>query len=103
MAEQPETKLQRQIVKALNELPGVYFEKRHGSPFGKPTVDLTGIVGGRRAEIEVKVPKKVPTPRQMNTLRLWAKHGAITGWCTSVDEAREIIQPYLEKRTSNES
>ena len=92
---QPESRLQAKIVKALNALPGVYVQKVHGSVYGKPSVDLSGVINGRRIEIEVKMPGKVPTPRQLNTLRLWDKHGAITGWVTSVNEAKEIIEPYL--------
>lgn len=97
MAEQPETKLHKKIVKALNELPGCRFQKVHGGPFGSPTVDLTGAVHGRRAEIEIKMPGKKPTPRQYNTLRSWEKVGCITGWATSVEEALDIVRPHLEE------
>lgn len=94
-AKQPETKLQEKIVRELNKIPGVYLQKVHGTPFGKPTVDLTGCINGRRVEIEVKMPGKKPTPRQFNTLRTWAKVGAITGWVTSVEEAESLIIPYI--------
>lgn len=98
MPEQPETKLQRKIVKALNDLPGCKFQKVHGTPFGSPTVDLTGAVCGRRAEIEVKMPGKEPTKRQYKTLSDWESVGCITGWATSVEEAINIVTPYLEKQ-----
>jgi len=95
--DQPETKLQRKIVKELNKLPLTYFEKNHGSPMGKPKLDLTGSVYGICVHLEVKMPGKKPTDRQWGTIRYWRSRGAVADWVTSVDEAMDVINPILEK------
>lgn len=95
MSQQSEGRLQAKIVKALNALPGCLFQKIHGSAYGKPSVDLSGAVYGRRCEIEVKMPGKQPTERQHATLKKWEDVGCIVGWATSIEEAKQIVKPYL--------
>ncbi len=79
------------ILAYLNSLPNCHAEKVHGSPYGMPSVDITGCLCGRRLEIEVKVPGRKATKQQVATLERWAKVGAITGCVTCVDEARALL------------
>lgn len=93
MGQQPESKLVGKIVAAINELDGCKAQKIHGSPWGKPLVDILVCKKGRLGLLEAKVdPKAGPTPRQAATLRSWANSGAFVGCVHSVDEALEIVR-----------
>ena len=96
MADQPETKLQRKIVQELNKYPMARIEKNHGSPMGKPKLDLSGSVYGVAVHIEVKMPGKEPTDRQWKVIRECRQKGAVADWATSVDGARAIVEPILQ-------
>lgn len=90
-----ESAISQRIVEALNQLPGCHAEKRWTggiySRVGEP--DVTGCIGGRRIEIEVKVPGKQPRKVQAKRLRDWAEAGAIVGSVTSIEEALALVQP----------
>ena len=88
---QPEARLVTKIIAELNKLDQCYAQKNHGTPFGKPTVDVTGCISGRMFQIEVKMPGGKPTARQLQTLKTWEAAGAIVGCATSVDEALKIV------------
>lgn len=85
------------IVRAIRERVARVFGPRaavlkiHGSAFQSFSVDLVGVVGGQCFAIEVKIPGKHATPRQLAFLAQWAAAGARTGVATSADEALEII------------
>ena len=92
MAEQPEARLQRKIVEALNLLPNCYVEKIHGSQFGKQKLDLMGAKEGKMFLLEVKTPGNTPTKKQLATMRLWQeKAGVYTEWVDSVEKAVSLI------------
>lgn len=92
MAEQPETRLQRKAVEAINKIEGAYAEKVHGSMFGKAKLDIFGAYQGKMFYLEAKVPGKKPTPRQYATMKLWKDRARIkTGWFTTPEQAVEIV------------
>lgn len=88
-----EASLSKKIVAALNALPACHAEKRWtGGVFGRSgQPDVTGCIGGRHFEIEVKLPGERPTKIQNVWLGTWAEAGALTGVATSVDEALAIV------------
>ena len=47
---------------------------------------------GKLLGIEVKKPKEKPKPEQFEFLHMIAKNGGISGWCSSVEGAIEIIE-----------
>lgn len=96
---QPEALLSQKIIKAVEkEFPLAMMEKQFGTVFGTMKLDLRGSVNGYAIEIEVKLPGEKPVPRQLSRIRYLEKMKVITGWCTSVEEAIEIIRNGLEKR-----
>ncbi len=75
---QPESKLQREIRQALEQEFGGFFFKTHGSVFqmvGLP--DLIGVAAGCFIGVEVKMPRKDPTPQQRMVLKLIKRAGGI--------------------------
>jgi hypothetical protein len=90
-----EAKLNKNVVDALNKLPGVFVRKRFGGVGQKGQPDITGIARGIRVEIEGKLPGKKPTPKQKYWLDLWGKYGAITGVYHSESEAIHIVATAL--------
>lgn len=88
---------ERAIVKSilayLNSLPGCLARKRWGGGMGVAgDPDITGCLGGRHFEFEVKRPGERPTPLQLRRLREWEDAGAITGIVTSVAEVRGLLE-----------
>lgn len=69
-----------------------HARKVHGSAFqsaGEPDIDAC--VAGRAVKVEVKMPGGTPTPIQMGAMRRWESAGALTGWVTSVDELKKLL------------
>lgn len=94
-----ESSIVRSCLKALNDIPGAFFEKRWGSIYSRVGAsDLNGCYMNRSVQIEVKVPGKKATPAQLQELERWNRAGAITGVAHSVDEAIEIATGWLRKR-----
>lgn len=85
------------ILRWLKTIPGCYAEKRHGSRFGAGRPDITGCIGGRRFEIEVKRPGRKATGLQQEVLGRWRKAGAVAGVVTSRAEAEELLGELLTK------
>ncbi|HLH16236.1 MAG TPA: hypothetical protein VKX45_03405 [Bryobacteraceae bacterium] len=88
---------ERAIVKAiltyLNGLPGCVARKRWGGGLGVTgDPDITGCIGGRHFEFEVKRPGERPTALQMHRLREWTEAGALAATVTSVAEVRALLQ-----------
>lgn len=97
MAEQPETRLCKDIVETLNKVEGCYFEKLHGAPYGHPKLDLLGAVDGKMVYLEVKVPGKKPTERQFATMRKWSKKANVEAtWVDNVKDAVDIVTKVKE-------
>lgn len=98
-----ENALQRQILDALDALPGAEFIRvnsgkvkvrgawMHLAPVG--TSDILGIVrGGRFVALEVKLPKESPTPEQIAFGERIAKLGGFFAVVHSVDEAVNAVR-----------
>lgn len=100
----PETKLQNRIIAALNarghfarnHTVGQFYTKYgaivHVGIHGESDID-----GFRRGDakayfLEVKLPGYKPRPDQYAFLDAMKRMGAIAGWCTSVEEAINIVE-----------
>ncbi len=93
MATTPEAALTKKILDAMNAIPGCYAEKIHASQFGMPKLDVFGAYRGRMIYLEIKVPGKKPTARQLATIRKWQdKAGVHTGWTDSVAGALKFVE-----------
>lgn len=98
----PETILQNRIIAHLNALGyhavnhtvGEFYTKTgakiHIGTHGES--DIWGVTPtGRAFFLEVKMPGKKPRQDQLDFLEAMKKQNAIAGWCTSVEEAVEIV------------
>lgn len=82
----------RAILQFLNALPQCVARKRWGGGMGVAgDPDITGCIGGRHFEFEVKRPGELPTPLQVRRLREWTEAGAVAGTVTSVAEVRALL------------
>lgn len=91
MSQQPEAKITKKIIDWMNAQPGVRARKVHQTRFSGGEPDIDACWNGRSVKIEVKVPGNTPTPRQAAVLELWRKAGALVGWVTSLEEAKELL------------
>lgn len=103
MAQNPETRLQAQVLVELtkrgcrvyNHTVGVFYTRtgdriRIGTP---GEADIWGVApGGRAIFLELKMPGKKPRQNQLDFLAAMKSMGAISGWCTSVEEAVRIVE-----------
>ena len=93
MAENPETKLTKKIVQALNDIEGCRAEKLHAGPMGMPKLDVIGAVDGKMLYLEVKTPGNRPTKRQESTMKKWSEEAKVTAtWADNVQDAVKIAQ-----------
>ena len=90
-----ESSIVASILRWLNRQPGVKAVKTHGGPLGAGQPDITGCIRGRRFDIEVKRPGGKPTKLQLRRLKEWEEAGSIVGVVYSLDEAKELLGPYL--------
>lgn len=97
-----ETVLMRQIMAALSEKgcfvlrsnAGVYYDnKGNRVTIGFPGLsDLIGCTPtGQFFALEIKTPGQKPRENQLQYLAAMRGYGAIAGWCTSVEEALNIV------------
>lgn len=97
MAIKPETAIVNAIERWVLGRPNSVILKVYGNGMttgGHP--DLIGSVGlGMNTychfAIEVKLPGKDPTPRQLYRLRQWESGGYVTGVAHSLEEFRSIV------------
>ena len=98
----PETKLQNRIIVALceqgcfavNHTVGDFYTKYGGRvSVGVPgEADVWGHrPDGRAFYVEVKLPGEKPRQNQLGFLAAMQSTGAIAGWCTTVEEALNIV------------
>lgn len=99
-----ETALQNRIIVALcengciarNHTVGQFYTKYGGKVhIGTPgECDIFGhrISDGKALYIEVKLPGEKPRQNQLDFIDAMRSAGAIAGWCTSVEEALELIR-----------
>lgn len=99
----PETILQAQVIDALNRRGHLVFNHTVGTFFtpqgtrlkigNHGEADIWGVAkGGRAIFIELKIKGRKPRPDQMQFLKVVSEMGAISGWCTSVEEAIQIVE-----------
>ena len=88
---QPEAKITAKIIDHLRALPKAWARKVHQSRYQQGEPDVDACVAGRAVKIEVKVPGNKPTPKQLITMRRWARSGALVGWATSVEEVEDLL------------
>ena len=68
MAATPEKKVKDNVIKIL-KAHGAYYHMPVVNGMGTPTLDFVGCHKGSFFSIETKAPGKVPTPRQLLTMR----------------------------------
>lgn len=90
-----ESALSSAIIADLNKMDGVFCQKLHGSAFGSAGLDIFGHINGKLFWLEVKQPKKQPTPRQYAIMQKWIRSGAIATWTDSLDCARKFVNKVL--------
>lgn len=99
-----ESALTHQIIHALNQIPGVWCwrnntGRRGGVSYGlKGAADITGVIrGGRRLELEVKMPRNNKFEAQQPAfLARMNELGAIAGVVRSVGDAIDLVRQGLE-------
>jgi len=89
--------LNTRVVKWLNSLPQCVAYKRKGGPANPGQLDVTGCLKGIRIEIEGKVGDNKPTRLQKHYIEKWAAAGAITGWYSSFEGAKKLVQLGMER------
>lgn len=104
----PETILKREILLALNAIPGVRFwnnvvgfddiTKTHYG-LAKGSADLIGTAHGRFVGLEVKTPKGRLSPDQKLWLEAVNRLGGVGAVVRSVDEAIQIVTRITQQST----
>lgn len=89
--------LNSEVVKWLNSLKQCCAYKRKGGPANPGQLDVTGCLQGIRIELEGKVGLNKPTRLQRHYIDKWSAAGAITGWYTSLDGAKELVRLGAER------
>ena len=101
---EPETILQNKIIAELNSrghyarnhTVGQFFTRDgrivHIGVHGEADIDGFRKGDAKAFQIEVKMPGKKPRPDQLAFLEAMRSMGAISGWCTSVEEAIRIVE-----------
>ena len=90
----PEATIKTAIREHLKKI-GAYHFAPVQMGLGVATVDVLACVKGRFVGIEVKVPGKVPTPRQMIALSEIERAGGVAFWCTSLADCKEKLHEAL--------
>lgn len=93
----PEGRITAQILRYLRDLRKrgrkVWWVKIHGAPSQRAGIpDLLLLDGGRWLFVEIKAPKKEPTPLQAHTMNLIRRCGGETHVVRSLDEFKEILK-----------
>lgn len=91
--EKLESEIQRDIIKYLKKLPGLWlFKVCGGSTMQKAGVpDIIGCYQGQFFAIEVKRPGKRPTTLQKHVLDTLIRCGALVGVAVCVEDAQRIL------------
>ena len=92
MYKEKESTLNKNVVKWLNSLPRCFAYKNRGGPYNPGHLDVSGCLHGIRIEIEGKIGDNKPTRNQAHYIAKWHAAGAITGWYTSLEQAKRIIR-----------
>lgn len=87
----PEAKIKADI-RAYFRNVGAYIFAPVQTGMGMSTVDQLVCFNGKFIGIEVKVPGKHPTARQINTIDEINKAGGLAFWATSLEEVKEKMR-----------
>ena len=101
--EPTEQQITRQIIDAINKLPGIWAWRNNTGRKGDVQfgitgqADITGIVNGKRLEIEVKKPgqERTLSESQRAFLDRVGSLGGVSGVVTSLDQALKLVEPAL--------
>lgn len=90
-----ERSIQSSILKYLNSLPQCMAENVRGNASQSGRADINACYKGYCLKLELKDPEDDSygiTQQQSLYLLKWAKAGAVTGLCYSVDDVKRIIR-----------
>lgn len=90
-----EKSIQTSVLRYLNSIPGCMAENVRGSASQSGRADINACYKGKCIKIELKDPEDTGygvTQQQSLYLLKWAKAGAVTGTCYSIDDVKRIIQ-----------
>lgn len=91
-----EQDIQGDIIKYIQSIGGIAFKQNQIGIYAQAGVpDLLCCVKGHFIAIEVKKPKKKPTPIQYAFLEAINKCGGLAFYVTSVDEVKSYIEKNL--------
>jgi len=86
-----------EIKQYLDTLDNCFYYKTHVGRFdtlkGQP--DLSGVLNGRRFDLEVKAPGKKARPIQEAVMRKFKRAGGISGVVRCKEDAEELLKPAL--------
>ena len=105
MAQKPETRLQKKIQTFLQDkYPDMFIMKVHGSAYQRSGIpDLLISLWGHFVALEVKMPGKIATPLQIQTIMALRKSGATAGVVTTVEEADGYIRRAIDSWGGSET
>jgi hypothetical protein len=93
-----ETKLTKDYLKWLNNLPKTYAEKRYAGPGRKGRVDITGCSHGFRCEIEVKIGDNKPTDLQNWWIKKWLSCAAVSFWGNTLQGLKDTFRKQMAEK-----
>lgn len=88
-----EKTIQDRVLRYLNSVPECIAENVSGNSKQSGRADINGCYKGRCFKIELKSPDhgNKATKKQLNYLKKWARAGAITAVCYSLEEVKEVL------------
>ena len=87
----PEATIKKKI-RAWLLSQGAYVFSPVQMGMGAHTLDILVCLKGKFIGIEVKVPGKRPTPRQMMCMAEIERASGLAFWCTSLDEVQRVLE-----------
>lgn len=90
----PEGRIKRQLRSYLKSI-GAYRFSPVQMGLGQTTLDELCCIGGRFVGIEVKAEGKIPTPRQLLTMKEIRRAGGIAVWGDSYESVVEKLKTEL--------
>ena len=88
----PEAAIKARIRSYLVEEKKAYYFAPVQMGMGASTLDILCCIDGKFVGIEVKVPGKKPTPRQVFTMKQIHLAGGVAFWTDSLEYTREMLE-----------
>ena len=92
-----ESTISKNIIAAINAIPGCRVKKFSASGFGFMELDIYGCCRGHAVFLETKRTTNKPSKRQLREIELWKNTGAIVGVVHNAEEALDLIKNILEE------